>query len=156
VRAAAEALHHVHEQGIVHCDLKPANLLLTQRGQIKLTDFGFARRVDDASASWRALAGTVPFMAPEQVDPCWGEVDRRTDVYGLGAVLLTLLTGTPPYSGGRPLDVLTQIVTDGDPPGLASLSPSLRDLCRKCLAQQADERFPTTAALAEAITLVNA
>src|SRR5262249_43520601 len=91
---AADAIEHAHQQGVIHCDLKPSNLLLGNDGRVRVTDFGLARTL---TAS-RHAGGTPGFMAPEQRD-AGGEVSVRADVYGLGAVLFALLTGRAPDTG---------------------------------------------------------
>lgn len=88
VSEAADAIQHAHEQGVVHCDLKPSNLLLDAAGRVRVTDFGLARSLADGGG---AVGGTAGFLAPEQSDPSLGPVTPRTDVYGLGAVLRALL-----------------------------------------------------------------
>ena len=94
----ADALAALHDAGVVHCDLKPANLMSLAPGpalapRVKLLDFGVARLLDDASGE---VSGTPPYMAPEQ----WqGRASGRTDVYGLGCVLYELCTGAPPFAG---------------------------------------------------------
>ncbi|MGB8649358.1 MAG: serine/threonine-protein kinase, partial [Mycobacteriales bacterium] len=96
--AVAEALDHVHAQGLVHRDIKPANVLIGRAGKVKLTDFGIARLVDAAKVTSTGLmVGTASYLAPEQVA---GEtVGPATDVYALGLVLLEALTGKREYDG---------------------------------------------------------
>lgn len=93
---AARAIQYAHQRGVVHCDLKPSNLLLAPDGRVVLTDFGFARRLT-ADNGTLVAGGTLAFMAPEQLDSSFGEIDPHTDIYGWGAVLYTLLTGQPPH-----------------------------------------------------------
>jgi eukaryotic-like serine/threonine-protein kinase len=88
-------------------------------------------------------------MAPEQVEPSWGPLTARTDVYDLGAILFTLLTGRPPHEGGA-LEVLAEIASGQWPKIPAGVRPELAEICRRCLAANPGERFPT------AISLVNA
>lgn len=145
--AACEALEHAHEKGVVHCDLKPANLLLDASGEIHLTDFGLSRSLGGPSPWAAEVEGTGPFMAPEQVSPSWGRIDRRTDVYGIGAVLFTLLTGRPPHVGRRLPDVLAEVVGAApvvSPDGLRpDLPRPIVEFCRRCLAKPPEERYPT-------------
>src|SRR5262249_40768306 len=88
VSEAADAIEHAHQQGVIHCDLKPSNLLLDRAGHIHVTDFGLGRSL---SGDRQSVGGTAGFMAPEQVDATWGPISPRTDVHGLGAVLYALL-----------------------------------------------------------------
>ena len=149
----AEALEQAHRQGVVHCDLKPANLLLETGGRIRVTDFGLAQLVRPGAARRSAIAGTVGSMAPEQLDPVWGAIDARTDVFGLGAVLFSLLAGRPPFTG-RAVDELLQNVLAG-PPILSVHRPdaaALDAICRKCLAPAPGARFATAGELAQALS----
>jgi hypothetical protein len=148
-------LGHAHERGIVHCDLKPANLLIDASGTVRITDFGLARSLVD-DALWAAdIEGTAPFMAPEQVSPYWGSIDCRTDVYGVGAVLFTLLTGRPPFVGRRIPDVLAEVASAAPVVSPASLRPGLTEafaaLCRKCLAKEPSQRFQTAQEVGSAL-----
>jgi len=99
------ALRHAHDRGVIHRDIKPANLLMTADGHVKLSDFGIARLfgTPGLTAAGNVL-GTVEFMAPEQAEG--RPVGPRTDLYSLGAVFFTLLTGSPPFRGPTPLKVL--------------------------------------------------
>jgi serine/threonine protein kinase len=150
-----DALGHAHERGIVHCDLKPANLLLDEGGRIRVTDFGLARIAEDTP--WAAeVEGTAPFMAPEQASRCWGPIDHRTDVYGIGAVLFALLTGRPPVFGRRLPDVLAEIISATPVISPACLRPGLSErvnaLCRKCLAKRPEARSQTVHEVREALS----
>ncbi len=152
--AAARTVHFAHEHGIVHCDLKPSNLMLDRAGNVLVTDFGLAVHVADAR-SLHAVAGTPAFMAPEQVDRCWGEISPRTDVWGLGAVLYSLILGRPPHTGENVPDVLAQVVS-GKPVAFSSadnatLSPQLASVCRRALAKIPAERFASAAEMAAAL-----
>jgi hypothetical protein len=146
---ACEALEHAHERDVIHCDLKPANLLLDPAGGIRVTDFGLARSLSRPAPRSAEIEGTGPFMAPEQVSRSWGPIDRRTDVYGLGAVLYTLLTGRPPHPGRRLPDVLADVVSARPVVSPDALCPGLPGpivgFCRMCLAKPPDQRYPSIA-----------
>jgi parallel beta-helix repeat protein len=105
---AAEALQAAHDSGIIHRDLKPANLFLQSNGLLKICDFGIARAADltEGLTSPEYAIGSVRYMSPEQ---CEGEpVDQRSDLYSLGCVLYSLLTGQPPFPAGEPLAIMYQ------------------------------------------------
>jgi eukaryotic-like serine/threonine-protein kinase len=141
------ALDHAHTKGIIHCDLKPANLLLAQDGSIRVTDFGLARSLTEHTPCTAEVEGTAPFMAPEQALRCWGEIDARTDVYGIGAVLFTLLTGRAPWVGRRLPDILANVISAAPVIAPIRLRPelpeALSDLCGKCLSKAPKDRYPT-------------
>ncbi len=151
VARAARSLHTCHEAGIVHRDLKPGNILLAPNDQPKIVDLGIARDRDRESLTRTGeILGTPDFVAPEQVEDS-RSVDRRTDVYSLGATLYTGLTGAPPFSGGL-IQVLDQVV-HSDPPPIRSLAPDVPSdlvaICAHAMAKQADDRYPTAALLAD-------
>ncbi len=156
ISEAAQALYFVHMQGIVHCDLKPANILVDSNSIAKVTDFGFARSLAEIEQNNPiGLEGTAPFMAPEQIDNFWGKVSPRTDVYGLGAVLITLLTGKPLFDGNRISEIFSQIMTvnqkeleDRFP---KEVPKSLREVCLRCLQKQPAERFQSAQEFESAI-----
>lgn len=159
---ACEALEHAHQRGIIHCDLKPANLLLDEHGHVRLSDFGLARSIGEDAWPCDRVAGTCGFMAPEQVSDWWGSISPRSDVYGAGAVLFDLLTGEPPYRGATIADVLAQVVSGlpaRSPKDLRSDVPArVNDICARCLAKSPDARFASArqlgTALSDALTAI--
>jgi serine/threonine protein kinase len=104
----ARTVHYAHENGILHRDIKPGNILLDDRGEPHLTDFGLARLVETESTVTRTMEalGTPSYMAPEQAVGNNAQVTSATDVYGLGAVLYQLLTGHPPFAGGTTYETI--------------------------------------------------
>jgi RNA polymerase sigma factor (sigma-70 family) len=140
---AAEAVDHAHRQGIVHCDLKPSNLLLDRNGRVRVADFGFARMLDDPAAG---VGGTRGFIAPEQLDPSIGAVTPRTDVYGLGAVLFALLSGRLPFHSSSEAVPVGEHAAEW--PECADVPNSVIDLCRRCLTQDPMARPASAAELA--------
>jgi hypothetical protein len=149
---AAEGLAAAHAQGLVHRDVKPANILLENGVErVKITDFGLARAVDDASLTQSGvIAGTPLYMSPEQAA---GEpVDHRSDLFSLGSVLYALCTGRPPFRAGGTLAVLRR-VTDDAPRPVAELNPEapdwLCDLIARLHAKSPADRFPSAQAVAD-------
>ena len=153
IASAARIVQFAHDRGIIHCDLKPGNLLLDTQNVVWVTDFGLAIRLAD-EAPHALLAGTPAFMAPEQVDPCWGQVSPRTDVWGLGAALFYLLYGRPPHAGRDVAETLGRVVA-----GKAVEFPGRRkgvlrrhiEACRRCLMKRPDDRFASAAEVAAAL-----
>jgi serine/threonine protein kinase/Tfp pilus assembly protein PilF len=148
----AVALAHAHDRGVLHRDVKPANVLLTDDARPMLLDFNLA---DDASRAARAAGGTPAYMAPEQLRQLAGKpatVDGRTDVFGLGVVLFELLTGRHPFPDGDTADVLLR-GRSSPPPMLRALNPavtpSAEAIVRRCLEPDPARRYPSAAALAE-------
>src|SRR5437773_53798 len=112
----ARTVHYAHEHGILHRDIKPGNVLLDEKGEPHLTDFGLARLVETESMVTRTLEvlGTPSYMAPEQAAGNNSAISSVTDVYGLGAVLYQLLTGHPPFVGGSTYETV-KLVLDTEP-----------------------------------------
>lgn len=150
IATAARAVHAAHTAHVVHRDLKPSNILLVAGGDLRVCDFGLAKRTDrdDQLTANTGALGTPAYMAPEQARN--GPVDRRADVYGLGATLYHLVTGQPPFAG--PHDVAVQRVLN-DPPvpprKLRRGIPSeLEAIILKCLEKDPARRYSTAEELA--------
>src|SRR5438067_9683679 len=150
----ARTVHYAHEHGILHRDIKPGNILLDQRGEPHLTDFGLARLVESESTVTGTLEvlGTPSYMAPEQAVGNNAAISSVTDVYGLGAVLYQLLTGQPPFAGGTTYETI-KLLLDTEPrqPRLLSqkIDRDLSTICLKCLQKDPKRRYPSALALAE-------
>ncbi len=148
---AAAGMAAAHAQGLVHRDVKPANILLAGGiERVKLTDFGLARAADDASLTKTGIiAGTPQYMSPEQAR---GEpVDQRSDLFSLGSVLYAMCTGRPPFRAETSYGVLRRI-TDDEPRPIREINPDIPDwLCgigAKLMAKRPDERFQSASEVA--------
>jgi serine/threonine protein kinase len=140
----AEALEHAHQLGIVHRDVKPANVLLTARGAPKIADFGIARLAAGHLTETGAVVGTPYFMSPEQLR---GEnVDGRSDVYSLGALLYNLVVGRPPFEGTQIAAIAAQVLY-GEPAApsrlVAGVPPALDLVLGRALAKSPEDRYPS-------------
>lgn len=149
----AHALHAAHEAGVVHRDVKPANIMLDMAGRPHVTDFGLAKR-NAAEVTMTAaghLLGTPAYMSPEQAQGEAHSVDRRSDIYSLGVILYELLTGGLPFRGETRM-LIVQILRD-EPPSPRRLNGRIpRDLdtiCMKCLQKEPARRYATAKELAE-------
>ena len=144
----AAAVAYTHERGIVHCDIKPQNILLDGYGRAKLTDFGIASA--DHAPTGRIVYGSAPYLAPERLRGAL--VGPAVDIYALGATLYFLLAGQPPHHGRTTDEVLTQAQM-GHPRPLAALvpeiSPIVEAIVRRAMAVEPDDRYPSAAALCD-------
>jgi serine/threonine protein kinase len=150
----ARATHYAHQQGIVHCDLNPANVLLTAAGVPKITGFGLAKLLgsQQEEADSTSVIDRLPsYMAPEQVDGKSHQIGPATDVYALGAILYKLLTGQPPFLGQTLRETRQQVLSQ-EPVPPSQLEPEVpRDLeaiCLKGLAKEPAQRYSSAEALA--------
>ncbi len=153
IAQAAEALDHAHQQGIVHRDVKPSNLMIGKAGDLWVTDFGLARTQLDASVTASGeLLGTLRYMSPEQLRARPGFVDHRTDIYSLGLTLYELLAGRPAFQGATHQELIRQIEND-EPPSLVRLNPAVpRDLdsiVTKAIAKAPESRYASAQEMAD-------
>jgi predicted Ser/Thr protein kinase len=152
----ARALQAAHDQGIIHRDIKPSNILIHRSGQPKLADFGLAKSLHDSGhlSGSGDLIGTPQYMSPEQILDAPEDVDARTDVYSLGAVLYEMLTGRRAVDGPNVLAILRRL-TDEEPVPVRAVNPAVpqevADLCARAMARDRAERFPSAGEFAEAI-----
>lgn len=144
-RQLAGAIAFAHEKGVVHCDLKPDNILVDKNGQVTVTDFGLAVRIDEMDdlaqrPSW--APGTIGYAAPE-ILTSRNDASPSVDIYSLGAVLFRLLTGEPPHQTSGWLDALVSTVEER-PKSVSLLNPrvptGLAEICDRCLAKEPEHR----------------
>jgi serine/threonine-protein kinase len=160
LRQACDALQEAHESGLVHRDIKPANLMAAYRGGLhdvsKLLDFGLVKTLSEDGPPVHlsregTVAGSPLYMAPEQIMHTH-EPDRRTDIYGLGAVAYYMLTGRPPFRGDNAMSVMIAHVRDPVTPP-SQLRPEipadLESVVLRCLAKNPHDRYPDTPSLAD-------
>ncbi|PWT97779.1 MAG: hypothetical protein C5B51_30755 [Terriglobia bacterium] len=152
-----DAVHHAHQRGLIHRDLKPGNILVDETGQPKILDFGVARVTDSDSQATRQtdmgqLIGTLAYMSPEQVlaDPL--ELDTRSDVYALGVILYELIAGRLPYTLSPRLHEALQTIREQDPPLLSTMRRDCRGdietIVAKALEKEKGRRYASAAGLA--------
>jgi WD40 repeat protein len=153
VEKVARAVHHAHQRGVLHRDLKPGNILIDSDREPMVTDFGLAKVVADDQhlARSEAVVGTPAYMAPEQARGV-RHATTATDVWAIGAILYHLLTGSQPFKAATPLETL-RLLTETQPAAPRKRRPSIpRDLetvCLKCLQKDPARRYATAAALAD-------
>ncbi|WP_369053588.1 Stk1 family PASTA domain-containing Ser/Thr kinase [Kineococcus terrestris] len=156
-----DALSEAHRKGVLHRDVKPANVLVGDDGRVKVADFGLARSAAATAQSTAGdgaeLVGTAEYLAPERV--ARGVADARSDVYGVGVLLFEMLTGQPPFTGDTPVRLAYRHVYD-DPPAPSTLVPGLPAVLDravlKALAKDPDERYGDAAAFRDELRAARA
>jgi len=148
----SSAIDHAHSHKIVHCDLKPANIMIMDTGLVKVTDFGIAKMMSTRMTQAGQIVGTPNYMSPEQIKG--GTVDGRSDIFSLGVILYELLTGAKPFEGQNVTTVTYKIVNEHPIPP-RELNPSIQSglnyVVQKALAKNPDERFQTCRELTESL-----
>ena len=147
----ADALHHAHVTGLVHRDVKPANILLDRRGRAYLADFDLVATEEELDEQRHKIAGTLAYMSPEQIDGRTDWLDGRSDLFGLGAVLYELLCGRRPFRSTT-LAELREEIGRRDPKPPRQIDPDvpeeLERICLKCLQKRPEDRYATARDLA--------
>jgi serine/threonine-protein kinase len=157
IEVLARAVQYANDQGFIHCDLKPSNILIDRDGVPQITDFGLARQAsrDDSITASGAVLGTPSYMAPEQASGERDAIGPATDVHGLGAILYELLAGRPPFRMATTMETVMQaIYCDPLPP--RELRPQvpreLEHICLKCLEKAPKDRYATADDLSDELS----
>jgi serine/threonine protein kinase len=154
VEKIARAIHYAHEQGILHRDLKPGNVLLDEQGEPHVSDFGLAKLKEGEVELTQpgVVIGTPAYMAPEQASGRSDRIGPATDIWALGGILFELLTGRRAFESNQSNEVVA-LIRGSDPPRPRSLCPrmdrALETIVLKCLEKDPDQRYPTASALAD-------
>ncbi|MGA0877085.1 MAG: protein kinase domain-containing protein, partial [Candidatus Nanopelagicaceae bacterium] len=151
VEGVLNALAYSHKNGLVHRDIKPGNIMITDTGEVKVMDFGIARALSDAGATltstWN-IVGTAQYLSPEQATG--GQADERSDLYSVGCLFYELVSGKPPFSGETPVAIAYQHVSAPLTPVTSiepSLDPALNAFFEVALAKNSSDRYGSAAAM---------
>ncbi len=151
----AEAIHHAHNEGIIHRDLKPSNIMIDRFRRPVVMDFGLAKYIDKPSSITQlgVIVGTPAYMSPEQAGEEISEIGPASDIYSLGAILYTLLTGRPPFNEKTSLATVMKVASSEMPPWPSQIRKEvplqLDEICMKCLNKNPSDRYVNAQALAD-------
>ncbi len=154
------AMNHAHQRGVIHCDLKPTNVMIGSDGAPKVLDFGLSRLIDSdvstivAASASHHLAGTLAYMSPEQINGSIGDLDIRTDVYSLGVMLYELVCGKSPHRiSGLSIPAAVRMISEREPKRPALIRPALRGdldaIVMKSLEKDRERRYQSAGELAD-------
>jgi len=158
IKKVADALHEAHKNGLIHRDLKPSNIMVETKedGEEKpyIIDFGLVKKMKESDSTFPGMiVGTIGYMSPEQIEGKMDEIDRRTDIYGIGAVLFTILMGEPPFKG-ETFETLKEAM-EKDPIPLRRLNKNIpkdvEAIVMKCLEKDPEQRYQSAKELSEDI-----
>jgi len=148
IARVARALHHAHAKGVIHRDVKPANVMILPSGDLKVMDFGIAKLETSQLTAAGQFFGTPLYMSPEQARS--GKLDARSDQFSLGSLLYELLTGQKAFAGENVTQIIVRVVSRDPPPfQLPGLPDGLPYVLARCLAKEPPDRYPDCNALAE-------
>ena len=155
IRQVGDALDYAHSQGIIHRDVKPSNVLVDERGNCMLVDFGIAKIVESSNnlTQTGGILGTPAYMAPEQGRS--GSTDARVDIYALGVILYEMATGRVPFKAETPIAVLVKHINDPLPMPRdenPNLPPQVEQVILKAMAKNPDDRFATAGEMVKALS----
>jgi TRAP transporter TAXI family solute receptor len=154
VRDVARAIQYAHDQGILHRDLKPANVLVDEADEVRITDFGLAKSIgnDSGLTATGAALGTPSYMSPEQAAGRVDEQHHATDIYALGAILFTCVTGQPPFKSGSVVQTIMHVIHRPAPKASSfnkAIDPDIETIIEKCLQKSPERRYASAGALAD-------
>lgn len=147
------ALDYIHTKGYIHLDIKPSNIMLTRKGEVKLMDFGISRLLKDRTRNKDKISGSIYYLSPEQADT-GQSLNHQADLYSLGVVFYELLSGRRPFEGDDPYQLIYKISHEEPPPissYIPEISPEIAQVLRKALNKDREKRFQSAREFADVL-----